>query len=235
MKKIQIETRQDSIRGCGWRKEGGLYLISSGVSKACGKLPLPLKVCPTCGQGIKFSRGFTWINPESLFRNAECDHYDRDTMTGFTRPETQCMGCPLNDDTIHLLGEKAGLLWVGEKFYSIESFLQEAAEQGVSRRILTVPHEFKLGKTWVFLAHKKVFQIGGNDEWDAGIFQVFKPTAIEYVVKGDEDPEKLERMVKKGITPVRIQKMDDKGERVFDSKIEELGFKAGKTLGKLLP
>ena len=155
---MKIETRQDKKRGCGWRKEGGLYLMSGGVPAACGKLPLPLTICPTCGGGIHFSRGFTWINPEGLFDGVDCPSHEIDKMDGFEKAGTPCALCPLSNTRLHLMGDKAGLIWIGEKFYSTESFLQEAAEQGVSRRINTVPHDFELGKTWIFLAHKKGIQ-----------------------------------------------------------------------------
>ena len=36
-----------------------------GIS--CHRLPLNIPVCPVCGQGIKFTRGFTWINPGKIF------------------------------------------------------------------------------------------------------------------------------------------------------------------------
>jgi len=207
---MNIETRQDRIRGCGWRKEGGLYLIADGAPFACGKLPLPLTICPTCGGGIKFSRGVTWINPEPLFKHRACLGLAED---GEVRG---CGLCPLWDDRLHLMGDKALLLWVGEKFYSIESFTQEATSQGISRRIASIPHDFKLGKTWVFLAHKKGIQVDTNGEyWESAIFTVFKPSAIEYVVHPDDDEDKLNRLVKKGVTPVRIERVDEQGKLVF--------------------
>jgi hypothetical protein len=54
-----IETRYDRKRGCGWRKPGGLYLCADGVGGVCGKLPIPLDICPTCHGGIKFCRSWT--------------------------------------------------------------------------------------------------------------------------------------------------------------------------------
>ena len=35
-------------RGCGYRKQGGKYLISAGVSVACPALPLEVSRCPCC-------------------------------------------------------------------------------------------------------------------------------------------------------------------------------------------
>jgi hypothetical protein len=62
------------------------------------------------------------------------------------------------------------------------------------------------------MAHPKAI-MGTDDTGDihyqAGIFQAFKPTAIEYVVKGDESEEELARKVKRGITLVRIERVGE--------------------------
>lgn len=203
-----IQDRYDKKRGCGWRKPGGLYLISSGEGRPCCKLPFPLTVCPCCSAGIKFSRGWTWVDVDKLFfPNGPELHPDA----------PQCHGCPLNDYGI--IG-RAGLLWVGEKFYpTTADFTKEMAEQGISRRIHSIPNDFKLGETWVLLAHikaiytKKIISqepLDWTNDHAPGIFYVFRPTAIEYVVKGDETDEELERLEKRGITPVRIVKPEPK-------------------------
>ncbi len=60
----------EAARGCGYRKAGGKYLVSGGEMLPCGRLPLELTVCPCCSQGIKQSRGWTWIDPEKLLANS---------------------------------------------------------------------------------------------------------------------------------------------------------------------
>jgi hypothetical protein len=60
--------------------------------------------------------------------------------------------CPLADEN---LPEKAGLLWIGEKFYETpHDFLKEAAEMGISRRLPAVPKDFTIGEDSVLLAHR---------------------------------------------------------------------------------
>lgn len=61
----------EAKRGCGYRKVGGLYLVAGKTGAACCKLPLPLTVCPCCGQGIKQTRGWTWVDPSKLMAG-EC-------------------------------------------------------------------------------------------------------------------------------------------------------------------
>ena len=104
---------------------------------------------------------------------------------------------------------KSGLIWVGEKHYQVpEKFIEEANRMGISRRITALPRGFVLGTTWVFLAHTKaIFNINETPTvYRPGIFQIYKPTAVEYVMKGDESEEEIESMIKRGITPVRIEK-----------------------------
>jgi len=187
-----IEIRIDDKRGCGYRKEGGLYLILPEFeAKPCGKLPFPLNKCPTCSQGIKFCRGWTWINGEKLFGKGRCD---KDKNLPLNK---DCYFCILSNPP-----EKMGLLWIGKKFYKTpEDWIKESKEIGISRRIKTIPRGFKIGETWVCVAHIEGIL---GDLPGPGIFQVFKPSAVEYVVKLDDPEEKLEDLQKRGITPVKV-------------------------------
>lgn len=193
-----IKKVYDSPRGCGHRKKGGLYLMSdAGATRGCCKLPIALTTCPCCGEGIKFSRGFSWVDVRLL----NPDNIPCGSPGG--------VFCPINR-----IKGKIGLLWVGEKFYSPESFTREANILGVSKRISFVPKDLKLGETWVALAHIKAvtsFNAETNEpEYSPGIFRLFKPTRIEYVVRGDETPEEIEAIEKRGIQPVEIEVRESK-------------------------
>ena len=192
---MEIQTRFDSKRGCGYRKVGGTYLMGPAPQAACCKLPFALTVCPTCHAGIKPTRGWTWVDAAVLFATQPC-------------ADPGC-GCPL-DDCGRLTS--TGLLWVGGAFYkTADEFLLEAQRLGVSRRIPAVPRGFVLGETWVLLAHRKLCplpQPDGSTLLKPGVFSAFKPTAVEYVVRGDETKEELETKVKRGITPVKVQIAD---------------------------
>jgi hypothetical protein len=215
---MNIETRQDQIRGCGWRKEGGLYLMGDTHGVACGKLPLPIGICPTCGHGVKVSRGFTWVNPVELFGDVVCAK--NDGVMKEVINEHLCPNCPLSTHGVHQM-HNAGMIWVGEKFYpSPDAFNLEAMNQGVSRRINSIPHQFELGKTWVFLAHRKGAVQGEPEHEDfiPTIFHAFLPKAIEYVVHPDDDEDKLERLIKKGVTLVRIERLNEQGEIIFKTE-----------------
>jgi len=156
------EIREEKKRGCGWRKESGLYLISSGLDRPCGLLPFPLEICPTFGQADvgKPARGWTWINPKEITRGLVCS----------TSNVCPAGGC---DWTKH---ERAGLLWIGEKFYPTpQHFEREAWVQGVSKRVAHIPHGFELGSTWVLLAHRKV-SLYLPTGYGPAIFRAFLPT-----------------------------------------------------------
>jgi hypothetical protein len=100
-------------------------------------------------------------------------------------------------------------MWVGETFYSPEGFVKEAKEQGISKRISAVPNHFKVGKTWVFLAHKH----GGRDLSNKrvpAIFHVFKPTRIEKIVSVSQykNTEEINKLRTKGIIPIPVSDDD---------------------------
>lgn len=209
---MNIRTSVEGKRGCGYRKPGGLYLVSGGFGRYCGALPIPLDVCPTCHQGIHASRGWTWVNLKALRGNKPCVQK--------VSPD-YCDLCPFFSI------EKAGLLWIGEKYYATPAdFEREGVAMGISRRISQIPRDFKLGETWVAFAHRKAIQTldanpesrdanelisEGKYKWTPGIFHLFRPTAIEYIVKDDDSQEKLEALEKRGISLVRvIQKPEEK-------------------------
>jgi hypothetical protein len=57
----------------------------------------------------------------------------------------------------------------------------------------------------------------GPDEpklYTPGIFHMFKPSAVEYVVKGDESDEKLADLEKRGITPVKVERLENQPDLV---------------------
>lgn len=182
-------------RGCGYRKPGGLYLVGGASSAPCCKLPFVLKTCPCCGGGVKQSRGFTWINT-SLFFPPNC---------------ITATNCPLSR-----IDEQIGLLWVGNQYYTPQSFTREAAQLGISKRIAQLPRGVKPG-TWLALAHpaavvqykEDATGIGNPYEKKAGVFMVFQVRAIEYVITGKETNEQLERMEKKGIRLVNVVREGD--------------------------
>ena len=185
----------ESKRGCGFRKVGGLYLMGDKGGRPCGRMPLPLEVCPACGEGIKQSRGWTWIDPSKLFKGTECArplHLAFVDLVLPGRPES-CASCPL-----HNLGEweRAGLLWIGSGFYPTpQHFMEEAKELGISKRISGVPR-----------------------------FRVFKPTRIEKVVTQSQaqDEEEMAKLHKQGITPFVVPDDDpDHQGTVYDKREEK--------------
>lgn len=192
---MSIRISYENKRGCGYRKGGGLYLVSGNFFGICGKLPVKLDVCPCCGEGIKPARGWTWVSDE-LFKNLACD-------------SDPCKNCtPFNGTVLRM-----GLIWIGEKFYSTpEEFMREGIAQGISRRISAVPRDFKVGETWVVLGHRKVLF---DQERSPGIFTAFRPTAIEYVVRGDESQEELDALEKRGISLVDVKPLVEHTEIKF--------------------
>lgn len=188
----------EAARGCGYRKEGGLYLVSGEMElHGCRKLPLPLEVCSTCGLGIKPFRGFGWVNAAEMFKGS-----------------LDCIpGCVIEPPP-----ERAGLIWIGEKFYTADAFTLEAMRQGVSRRIKSVPKGLEIGKTVILVAHRQAPL--GKDRTGPAVFGAFVPRAIEYIVKPDDSNEKLQRLADRGIRLVRVTRDIDLQMPLFENQEE---------------
>jgi hypothetical protein len=120
--------------------------------------------------------------------------------------------CPAADEAA--LGERVGLLWIGEKFYpTVEAFQTEAAWLGISRRITAIPRGFEVGKHWVFFAHPKAAFAPIADDLmarGAGIFRIFLPSSIEKIVTESQakDAEAMAALRERGITPVVVPDND---------------------------
>lgn len=221
---------QEAIRGCGFRKVGGLYLVGSYITLPCDRLPLEVGSCPTCGSGVHFSRNAAEINPFKLWgcHTAQGgaffatdgpfeEHYD---PCGCIKAFGHCIVCQPPDDV-------AFIMMVGEKYYSPHSFMSEARELGVSKRIPSFPRNLKVGKSVVYLGHKKAIQVYKEDgkqvslldqnivdkesiiEYRMGIFGAFIPQRVEKLIwESEATPEVLENLMNRGITPVIIKDGD---------------------------
>lgn len=208
---MNIVTVHEKKRGCGYRQPGGLYLRTDGLGRECGALPVETTVCPTCHQGIKPARGWTWINLATLVSERGCPL--NEIVATVEGEPSGCGNCPIADAMI----QKAGLIWVGEKFYpNPMSFAREAQQMGLSRRITAIPRDFKLGETWVCLAHRKTIPEpmvpGEEPTFKPGIFHVFLPSRIEYCVKEGDTDEALEAKEKRGITLVKVVPVEEEPE-----------------------
>lgn len=240
------ESMTEARRGCGWRKVGGLYLMGEKGGIACCKLPIPLPkhFCPVCGldHTVHQTRGWSWMDPRPLIESKMCTNVEPATAgDGFH----QVFYCPAMDPA--QMGDKVGLLGIGAQFYPTSTaFLFEAERMGISRRIANVPRGFRLGETWVFLAHPKTIRRPGvsmtvtitgldgkvdlldegeeEELWTPGIFRIFKPTAIEKIVTAEEyaDAEAMTKLRERDITPVVLP--DDKKHTgtVYDADQGEL-------------
>jgi hypothetical protein len=195
---MNIETRVEAARGCGYRHTGpngvGLYLVGSPFCEVCERLPYPLTVCPCCGQGYKYSRAMGEIDPRQMFEGPPgCAIID------LSAPLSQVLqhhhhDCYMCDPATVASG---WLSWVGRQFYSPVKFLAEATERGVSRRLAQLPRGFVPGKSVVYLAHldaippwsprhpEHVEGENGTPDTDRkpapGVFSVFRPS-LEVVV-----------------------------------------------------
>jgi hypothetical protein len=221
-------------RGCGYRKIGGLYLVSDpGFQLKCDGLPLELEPCGCCGFVPPFSRNLQRIQPAYLFQ-AERKKHDRDP--GAIEDAHQCICpniCPL---CYPIQGIDYGLMFVGKQSYTPSSFLKEAMMMGVSKRIPDIPSWLKLGETWVLLAHNETPRVSLTElqknelhakepTYMKAIFHGFKPERVEMPVwKGDLTTVEIHNLEEKGITPVLLDKSPENLKRHKDARNLELNL-----------
>lgn len=208
----------EAERGCGFRKVGGLYLVSGGLGEPCHKLPIPLDVCPCCHGGIKPSRGFTWVGPALV--GPACE----DGSGYIINRHHHCRHCPVCSPK--LLGDKAGLLWIGGAYYPTPAhFTEEARVQGVSRRIPALPRGFEAGKHFVLCAHREA-TAGADGKKIAGIFHVFRPERVELIVRRSEATQaKIDEEATRGVTVVVVPDGDPDHDPEYRPKKKKTGAK----------
>ena len=240
---MEITVLKEQARGCGYRHSGqdgvGLYLMGSGIFEICERLPFPLGVCPCCGEGIKFGRGFTWITPTKLFApnlKPKCILAEIENDSSYGAGSILRAMKDHNHKACFLCSPpegKHGLLWVGDKFYTPGSFMQESVTMGISKRIASIPHGFEIGETVVYLAHNKAIEslevpvkegefVPGDFlekskiEYIPAVFTVFKPNRVDIVVdttNPEELPERAKSIAKKLGDKARIVKVEPEYEQ----------------------
>jgi hypothetical protein len=186
-----IQELEIGVRGCGKRKPGGLYLIGDGAGIDSAWLPKRL-VCQHCGlASLKPSRNIQKFYPARLFPELDSENQ-----------VSVWPGLPT-----FAKEDIAFAITVGELHYPTpEDYISEAKQQGISRLVRVIPHNFELGKTWVFLIHPKAFENQDmlGPAFEPGIIAMFRPKEIQYVTTGDETPFQIFEIEKRGIVPVKV-------------------------------
>jgi len=205
----------EAKRFCGWRKVNALYLCGEYIPVPCDRMPVEIGACKVCGQGLHCTRSMTEIDPLRLWGiHQPC----KDRPTCF-----MCYPPSSSTDYSHYV------MFVGKKYYSTESFLDEATKMGISKRIPFVPKKLVLGTSVVYLAHPEAVEvrespalqealaiIAGPPEQTKllevetvkrvmGIFAAFRPQRVEMLVWEHElTDKKREELEKRGITPIPV-------------------------------
>jgi len=196
----------EARRGCGFRVIGGTYLVSGPGGFSCGKLPVPLLPCPLCDHKPSFTRGIQRISPKNFLHAAPACSSD----------PSRCALCPFGRAFEQ---QEGALMWVGDRFYTPQSFTEEAATLGPSKRISSVPQWFKLGM-WVFLAHEKVI------ESPCPICATVAPLKIENCEECEGEGVMKSPAIFYAYVPTRIERIIPKSwaGSVVAKDLEEQGF-----------
>lgn len=208
----------EAKRGCGYRKAGGLYLVSDGLSEPCERLPIPVVPCPCCGERINQVRGFQWITREYALKAAKpCDGGGTHSHRSCAVCTPAILGCRtttpiiINDEASQ---EKYGLIWVGEAFYpTMDDWAKEAMKLGVSKRVSAIPKGVEIGVTWVLVGHPKGMTYLTSKDKDnlfaPAICSAFRVKRIELIVTPSMKVQKwVKDLVKKGVTLVEVPEND---------------------------
>lgn len=187
-------------RGCGIRVEGGIYIVTTAeieeltdyidVSNANieGKLIILPRPWPTLVH-LKPFRGYRGFDKKRFFRDLEIEpqiivsQIDKSEL--IKRPRLK------NCYYAHPENSRTWLHWMGNQYYSIESFIEEARLIGVSRR---VPAKALKKMKWgdiIFLTSKEK---GIKNPVIFGYFILDKLQGIK--VKIDELPEHLQNKMR---------------------------------------
>ena len=192
-------------RECGYRKVGGMYLVGGILDAPCDRLPIELVVCKVCGQGQRVGKGFTKFDPYELWGvHEKC------------KDSKGCYCCY----PPHL----GYMMRVGSGFYNMETFIHEARQMGVSKRIPFIPRELVVGLTPIYLVHKEAIvkypnwmdKKNTNQEVTIsdGVFAAFIPQRIETLMWQSElatewGEKRAERLEKRGVTIIPIPDGDE--------------------------
>jgi len=244
-------------RGCGYRRVGKLYVRGTAAFSECDRLPVLLTACPVCGGGIRFSRGWIKIMPRRLFgKHGKYELHCPICGTGMLytgRTKAECPRCGTIVETAENVGctdgetcrvchppETAYLLWVGEKFYTPESFIAEAMRLGISKAVATIPSDLVVGETVVYLAHRKAVKgrvvddstlDGYKEQSFPGIFLSFVPTHFERIVKKSDFERNREEYEKEMERGIKIVVVPDDYERMVEERLEKKKKKEKKKKG----
>jgi len=191
---VRIVDVFETRRRYGFRKQGGLYVCSDYAPHIYWTLPIPLE------NGINASPDWAWVGGDELigekarFRSIKCSGSGR-----------------------------MGLMWIDERYYKRPGvFMDEGHDLGISMPITAVPRGLKLGQTWVLLAHPHVFYRKGvgleaTFGTGPGIFGAFQPVRIEYVIGRQETKHKLQSLVNRGVTLVRLHNLGENEEALNEA------------------
>lgn len=197
-------------------------MVAEWGGEPCERMPVPIMPCSHCRARIQFSRSFQWVQPLAALEGAK----------GCADEKSHCPRCPICYPDLFQRFEpqfKAGLIWIGEQYYKTpKDWLAEGRELGFSRRISALPKEFRIGKTFVLVAHNKTiidpvscpdcvnFVSANCKKCGAtgiipkpGIFYAWVPKRVELLVTPSmKDEAWVEELVEKGVSLVEVPEDD---------------------------
>jgi len=230
----------ESERGCGYRAVGGVYLCGSGGSRVCDALPVVIDSCACCDFVVKQSRSMQSVHAGFLASK----------LVGHKCKEAfKCPTCyfvneyPFEKTLSKIEKKKRGvpkvfyLMFVSRNSYSPKSFVKEAREVGISKRIAPncLPKHFRVGKDFVFLAHRDVpftakLEAGtleAEPVYKRAIFHVFRPDRVELLLWKGTSSETIRGYEDAGYTVVLVDPSVENKSKHAEVSLPKLPIKRG--------
>lgn len=246
-----ITIKNEKERGCGHRKAGGLYLVDDAPSHGCNKLPVEIKPCETCAAlglncRVHQTRGWSWINPAALIPSGSCGQACLGPICGLYEPPKRggllWVGESFYKTTsdfnreAHEQGICKRVSAIPKGFVVGTHHVLLAHPKAVSlvchdcngtgNALAPVPGETEHG---VVTKEGEIIPTcvtckGVGAIQAPGIFRMFKPSRIEYILKGDETSAEIADLEKRGLTTVRLVRDDGQDAAAVHGTVS--GFKA---------
>ena len=139
----------EEIRGCGYRKIGGVYLVGDGPNGHCDRLPIPIRPCGTCGEDLRFNRSIAKIDPHKLWgwHSSAIDFADEEISKQCECPAE----CPLCNPEPPVVRRNGLVLAPGDRFMNDSGEVIRRRPEGGSRKIFAQPEKPSAGRAQSYL------------------------------------------------------------------------------------
>jgi hypothetical protein len=221
------DNRNVYSRRTGWPQAGGFYLATPpGLPPFCC-LPIPLPACnaqaellhhPHIRSADVMEACRHCRTPDAPRPPATPAQLSRVRIAGlldehaFGQPWEKCHGRKTMAEfceAFHAFTPEAASVWISTRYRTPAEWLQEVEQQGIYHRIRCGQHGpaawFIPGETFVLFIHRGACHYADGSPRPGIVFAF--PATLEYICRGDEPVDRLDRLQARKITPMEIEEI----------------------------